>query len=73
MYSGVHSSTMPQHSHLASTTSDIVVSDLISIASLANSKDMSDTVRLSPSDDSLGGLVNVYELTMVSPCGAMLT
>lgn len=55
MYSGVHSSHMPQHSHLAFSTSDIG-GRFKSIPSWLSSYEMSDTVRLRLSDvDSLGG------------------
>ncbi|XBI39318.1 hypothetical protein VPH35_124118 [Triticum aestivum] len=64
MYSGVHSSDMPQHSHLASSTSETGWSSFISASAAASSsslagpwwwswKETSETVRWSRSDEVL--------------------
>ena len=76
MYSGVHSSDIPQHSHLAFSTSDIGVSFRPSISSLVSSKEMSETVRWRFSDASFGGfdmlLFLEKELAKDSPWGAIM-
>jgi len=76
MYSGVHSSHIPQHSHLASITSVIGWSDR-SIPSLVSSNEMSEIVLWMWSFESLGGLHMLLlfleiELGKHSPLGAIL-
>lgn len=78
MYSAVHSSIMPQHSHFASSTSEIGGNNVVILStSLLSSKEMSDIVRLRLSDESLGGFMKlfdrVWEPTRDSPCGAIVS
>ena len=77
MYSGVHSSHMSQHSHLAFSTSEMggrLIS--LSMSSLLSSSEMSESVLCRPSTESLVGLflgLSLLELepNTISPFGAM--
>lgn len=76
MYSGVHSSDTPQHSHLASSTSLIAGSAAASptAASFANWNERSDTARCRPSMEIRRGRRTsrlFLEATSISPLGAI--